>query len=848
MPPRRMSLRLVLSTAAAAAGASDFTRAVLSASAAAAAAGASDFTHAVASDVVSAGASPSWLDGLPTWHVGTDVVPASPALPADAPARDMVFGSPLSWSVGPGLNASSSFQLELTFLDDGTGAQRVLALSAGGAVVAPRIALPAKAALVARFNVSGAAISGGSLALSLANLAGPNAVLSAFTLYSSWPGDAPLTPTAPPGPSHALPRLTPRPASVAGAAAGDLYMELHGVWDFSATGEAGDLTPILVPGEYTLQGYRVAAGQPVLYQRLFTPPAAWAALRVKLRCDGVYSNATVFVNGELVGAHLGGMTPFEFDVTDQLQPGTNTLTVLVVGASLADALAAGAQYATHDLGGITRKIGLLAVPAVSVADVHVVTAFAAGDYTAATLALNISVANDGAEATAAPVNVAAALAYQGAAEAAGSVAVAPGLAGGGAVAFASLNLSVTAPPLWDPEHPRLHDLTLTLTLAGGATEVVSLRVGFRDVRVVGGNRVAVNGRVIKARGTTRHEAHPLAGRSLWRVPPEGKQWERDIAQFAQANINYIRTSHYPPADELMAAADELGMLIELEMPFCWASGNSGPAAFNYTVQAQREAIVANRNHPSVIHWSLGNESPWTPNFARALQQYLRELDGTRLFMFDGGEQQPVPPLDILSVHYPSFDGPGQYANGSQPTLFGEYGASRTARFLRRAWPSLAAAADAAASPRLAPPLQRTSTATTGASSSPTRASATSGASASSTCGSSCTPPTACSARATGPALTTIFTCPPASRWATASGAWWTRGGAPSPKPSSCATFTRPCGCACRRRARRGRPCSPWTTGTTSPTSPRWRLSGASSRAARRATAPPRAARTPPAAR
>ena len=683
------------------------------------------FTNAVASEAVSAGASPSWFGGLPTWHVGTDVVPASPALPADAPARDMVFGAPaLAWAVGP-VNTSSAFQLELTFLDDGTGAPRVEALTAGGAALAPSIALPGRAVLVARFNVSGAAAgAGAAFAFALASLAGPNAVLSGFTLYSSWPGDAPIRPVAPPAPSHALPRLTPRAQAAAGLPGDALFVDLNGVWDFDpapasldprvwgggrglggggrgggglggdstsggsdgngAPTVAGNWTPIVVPGEYTLQGHRVPAGQPVLYRTTWAQPAAWGALRTKLRCDGVYSNASVYVNGRFVGSHLGGFTPFELDVTDALLAhgggggggGNNTLALLVTAASLADSLASATQYAAHDLGGITRKIGLVAVPPVSVAGVHVVTAFVngdVGDWTTAVLALNVSVANDGAAATGAPVRVAALLSYGGAAEAAGAVDLPAGLAGGGGVAYAALNLSVAAPPLWDPEHPRLHDLTLNLSLPGGGPgETVALRVGFRDVRVVGRNRVAVNGRVIKARGTTRHETHPLVGRSLWTLAPEGGQWARDVAAFRDANINYIRTSHYPPPEELMAAADELGMLIELEMPFCWASGNSGPAAFNYTVQAQREAIVANRNHPSVIAYSLGNESPWTSNFADSLAHYLRELDSTRLFMFDGGDQQPTPPLDILSVHYPSFDGPATYANGSQPTLFGEY--------------------------------------------------------------------------------------------------------------------------------------------------------------------------------
>jgi beta-galactosidase/beta-glucuronidase len=129
--------------------------------------------------------------------------------------------------------------------------------------------------------------------------------------------------------------------------------------------------------------------------------------------------------------------------------------------------------------------------------------------------------------------------------------------------------------------------------------VAETRLGLRDVKVVG-NQILVNGRPIKARGTTRHDTHPLVGRSLWSLAPAGGQWARDIAMFRDANVNYIRTSHYPPAEELMEAADELGMFIELEMPFCWASGNVGGAALNYTVQAQREAMVFNRNHPSVI--------------------------------------------------------------------------------------------------------------------------------------------------------------------------------------------------------------------------------------------------------
>lgn len=114
------------------------------------------------------------------------------------------------------------------------------------------------------------------------------------------------------------------------------------------------------------------------------------------------------------------------------------------------------------------------------------------------------------------------------------------------------------------------------------------------------------------------------------------------------------------------------MFIELEMPLVWASDNVGGAAFNYTVQVQREAMVFNRNHPSVIFYSLGNESPWNANFKNSLAGFLREIDESRPFMFDGGNGQTVPPLDLLTVHYPDFAAAESYANAVNPTLFGEY--------------------------------------------------------------------------------------------------------------------------------------------------------------------------------
>ena len=556
----------------------------------------------------------SWFADLPLYHIPTGV---APSIPSQDPARDLVYGSPLTFSVFP-LSPASTYSLTLSFLDDAVSYSRAMSLTASGVSIAPRIALPPQQKFNATYIISGSAVSalpGGQLGLtlSLAALAGPNAILGAFSLASSNPAEAPIAPPRQPSPSHLLPRLTPRPAAVAGAGE-QLLLDLNGQWGFDPLGGTNFTASLTVPGEYTLQGYRVPRGQPVAYSRTFAVPLAWGGggLRTKLRFDGASSNASVYLNGVYVGGHLGGFTPFELDVTSALAPGgaSNTLTVQLVGYSLADELASASQYAAHDLGGLSRKVYLMVVPQLCLADVHAVTAFTDSTRTAADLLLNITLANDSSAPTsgAGPVLVNVTLAYGGQQEVAAQLALPAMPLAAGAVAYLAASLRVAAPPLWDAEHPRLHNLTLTLLGEGGAAaQSVALRIGFRDVAVVG-NRVVLNGRPIKARGTTRHEVHPLVGRALYTLEPAGGQWERDILAFRDANVNYIRTSHYPPPEELMAAADELGMLIELEMPFCWASGNTGSLDFNYTVQAQREAMVHNRNHPSVIHWSLGNVS------------------------------------------------------------------------------------------------------------------------------------------------------------------------------------------------------------------------------------------------
>lgn len=316
--------------------------------------------------------SPSWFPAATIFHFDTTAIPPSAAVPADSPLRDVFFAAPVLTAEIHPLNASASYALEVALLSD---QPRTLALAAGDEMLGS-ITLEAGQPVLRRFNLTHTAVTKAwsvqELRLAITDTKGPNAVIANFTLFSSDPSQGWLSPLPPPAPllppvADMLPRLTPKTVAVGGLSPGsNPILSLNGVWNFSESAALpSNWTTILVPGEYTLQGHRIPAYQQVLYRRSVALPADWAralqqaAIRVKLRCDGVYSWANVSVNGAPAGSHLGGFTPFELDITDLLSPGSsasNEIAIAVSGASLADTLASGSKYAAHDLGGITRKI------------------------------------------------------------------------------------------------------------------------------------------------------------------------------------------------------------------------------------------------------------------------------------------------------------------------------------------------------------------------------------------------------------------------------------------------------------------------------------------------------------
>ena len=456
-------------------------------------------------------------------------------------------------------------------------------------------------------------------------------------------------------------RLSPRPEEV---------ISLNGAWTFQ------EQYPIQVPGEWVMQGFTVNEGETARYTRALPVPASWKGQRIKLRFDAVSSHALVKVNGIKVGEHEGGFVPFEMDITDALNGRTDTLTVEVQALTISDYLACTSQYAVHTVGGLIRKVSMFALPAVNLADVAINTTFDP-QYKNATLHISTETANESATPAVTSLRFTLKDATGKTVQQFNSVPEA-GIAPGGCLQK-EYHLPVKAPQQWNPEHPYLYQLQVELLQNGKTIFVTHYKTGFRQVAVKG-NELLVNGKPVKMRGVNRHDVHPLTGRSI--TPALSRQ---DALLFRDANCNYIRTSHYPPSEEFLDAADELGLFVESEAALTWVQHGASPIwklwnykdekFLPYMIQANADNIHAGRNHPSVIIWSLGNESLWSPLWEKVLA-FVKKTDPSRPTTFHdqcwGGYNNAHSKADIAVYHYPDINGPAYAAKSVRPVLFGEY--------------------------------------------------------------------------------------------------------------------------------------------------------------------------------
>ncbi len=454
-------------------------------------------------------------------------------------------------------------------------------------------------------------------------------------------------------------------------------MPVGNYWKLKQTESSWDI--IKVPGEWVLQGYTVKSLVRAAYFRTINLPSGWSKnCRIFLRCDAVFSDAVVWINGEKAGAHLGGMTAFDFDVTDLVKPGKENVIVLgVLSESIADTLMSGSQYAAHPLGGILRKIYMYAVPEIYLGDLSIVTDFD-DEYKDATLKIKGSVFNSTGKQAEGLLSIQL-FRPDGVKELLSKAVQNISFEKREKQIETEIIFEISAPLKWDAEHPNLYQLYLSIESENNSETIIK-QFGFREIEIVG-NQVFLNGRPISLHGVNRHETHPLLGRSLNR-----ELWLKDALLFKQANVNYIRTSHYPPGEEFLAICDSIGLYVELENPLCWVghganakwekSASHDSTYYPYFEQVSKESIGLLGNHPSILIWSLANESAWGPNWVRLLDFY-NNTDPTRPKTFHdqaygGYNNYGSTDMQIANIHYPGLNGPAVADTFNRPLLFGEY--------------------------------------------------------------------------------------------------------------------------------------------------------------------------------
>lgn len=408
-------------------------------------------------------------------------------------------------------------------------------------------------------------------------------------------------------------------------------LSLNGTWRFQLSDRVGDApdgfeaedfddsswTDLPVPSSWPMHGHGKPAYTNVVYpfpvdppfvptenptgdHRLrFDVPESWRDVAAVLRFDGVDSVAKVWLNGHELGVSRGSRLPVEFDVSEHLRIGENVLAVRVHQWS------SGSYVEDQDmwwLPGIFRDVTLIARPAGALDDVFVRAGY---DHVSGQGSLRIE--------TSAPARLR--IAELG-------ITDHP----------ADQPLTIDNIEPWTAETPRLYDAEIA---AEG--EKVTVRIGFRTVSIEDGI-LKVNGQRLLIRGVNRHEHHPDFGRA---VPAETMR--EDLLIMKRHNINAVRTSHYPPHPGLLDLCDELGLWVIDECDIethgfsavRWERNPSDdPQWKDAYLDRMRRMVERDKNHASIILWSLGNESHTGANLS-AMADWARERDGSRPIHYEG---------------------------------------------------------------------------------------------------------------------------------------------------------------------------------------------------------------------
>ncbi len=506
------------------------------------------------------------------------------------------------------------------------------------------------------------------------------------------------------------------------------YRSLNGIWEFNyspspdeaatafvgAEGDALTWTPIQVPGNWELQGhgtpiytnvpypfdpvnppfvpesdpeYDVHRHNPVgTYRRVFDVPQEWADKRIVLHFGGVSSSFYVWVNGIEAGYSQGSRLPAEFDVTDLVETGENQLVVRAYRWS------DGSYLEDQDhwrLSGIHREVYLMATPKIYLDDIYVQTDLDARFEDASMRVTPRLVTRDpfavsGWTISAQLYNELGAPVWTEAPRMSVDEITRParGMMGGpqrGDPNLPHIEAKVDNPLKWTAETPNLY--RLVVSLRDDENKLIDTRgvnVGFRELSF-GRDGFKVNGREVILYGANRHDHDPETGKTV-----SYERMERDVLLMKRFNLNAVRTSHYPNDPRFLDLCDKYGLYVidetnlETHQLGSWLSGMGewGPAFLDRAVRM----VERDKNHPSIIMWSLGNESGDGPNH-EAMAAWINRYDPSRPVHSEGAYVEKgaagvddTPYVGVRSRMYTKLEDMVALANDddSRPVMYCEY--------------------------------------------------------------------------------------------------------------------------------------------------------------------------------
>ena len=366
-----------------------------------------------------------------------------------------------------------------------------------------------------------------------------------------------------------------------------------------------DTSPTLnVPGDWNSQDDKLFYYEgSVWYRKKFDVAKSAPDHRLFIYFGAANYEADVYLNGKKLGKHIGGFTPFAYEITKQVKAKNNSLVVRVNNNRHAEAVPT-VNTDWWNYGGLTRDVLLVETPATFISNFRTRLKAGTTNTIEATVQLDGVDKNQTVKINFPSVKIAAEMTVD-------------------TNGIARFELTTPNLALWSPGNPVLNDVEISV-----GEDVLKDRVGFRSI-ATRGTDVLLNGHKVFLRGISIHEEEPLQGRRAW-SEADAKEllgWAKEL------NCNFVRLAHYPHNEHMARLADEMGLMVWEETPVYWTIEWTNAATLANAKKQLADEILRDQNRASVVVWSVANETPVSDartKFLKALVDEARELDGTRL--------------------------------------------------------------------------------------------------------------------------------------------------------------------------------------------------------------------------